>query len=832
MQPCGQGVEDHVPALRAEFASSKHKDEEDGLTMVATGMRTGSSAVYEIADRYRIDAIGRENSVFTPNRNLWTSPTHQELIDRFVDAPDFGGGTFESKLTEQLKQASDDARQLMSEILGLHLLITSVITAEKKLEIIEIPLNEAQYGIVPPDVKAALEQGFVNPGTFFNTGRPQQIQFLVRVGLHLAGLAEPERIEILDDPWRFREEIDLIPIDSALTQRHALLHLFFPDTFEASVSDRHIKMIVERFGTDAGEMTGDTDRDLISIRDHLTPRFGDGFDFYNARVAPLWQTGGDPWKAVVRWAIKFKESPGFDDQERAFKLGVASEHSDLTAAVTSGSPYLEALKDLQRRNDLLHFMAADDFLQWAMANESDARIAIADLTNGGSPVLDRIAEFARRIDGAVKSPGNKVAQASLFLLLTDPTTYPIYRPAPFTQFLKLVGSKHYQRPIERRYQNALAACDHLIAETTERSEVALRDRLDAQSLIWVITTADSDSPIVADWSDEERTDFFGWRDGVEPQPPSLVENPPPSSAAGASESGDEPDDRFEAAALSTHIPVNVLKGIAMRLRSKGQIVIYGPPGTGKTFVARHLATAVAGASDRVKVVQFHPSTTYEDFFEGIRPTSVDGTIRYDVEPGPLARMAATAANDRDNEYVLIIDELNRANIPKVFGELMYLLEYRDQEVHTIYRSETPFKLPDNLLVIATMNTVDRSVAVVDAALRRRFFFIPFFPDAEPISDVLAAVCGDNDAWVAELLDGTNALLMDRIGSRDHLLGPSYFIDCDRTLAGVRDVWAYAIEPTLEDHLFAQPEAMADFRWDAIAKRFADLIPTHTADAEE
>ena len=461
--------------------------------------------------------------------------------------------------------------------------------------------------------------------------------------------------------------------------------------------------------------------------------------------------------------------------------------------MTSGAPFLEALKKLQQGNDLLHYMAADDFLQWAIANESAARVAIGDLASGDDPVIERVALFVERISDAVKSPGNKIAQASLILLLTDPTEYPIYRPAPFKQFLKLVGAKHYQRPTERRYQDAIAACDHLIAEVAERTDTELRDRLDAQNLIWVITTVTSDSPLIAHWTDEDRTEFFQWRDGVEPsqtQPPQGQQNVAPKLDDPAERGSDV--ERFESVARDTHIPVGVLQQIATRLRSKSQIVFYGPPGTGKTFLAQRLATAVAGSADRVKVVQFHPSTTYEDFFEGIRPTSVDGTIRYDVEPGPLARIADEAAADPDHDHVLIIDELNRANIPKVFGELLYLLEYRGAKVHTIYRPEQPFILPKNLLIIATMNTVDRSVAVVDAALRRRFFFIPFFPDAEPIKDVLTSICNDEDAWVAELLDGTNDLLMERVGSRDHLLGPSYFIDCDRTLAGVQEVWTYGM----------------------------------------
>ena len=129
-------------------------------------------------------------------------------------------------------------------------------------------------------------------------------------------------------------------------------------------------------------------------------------------------------------------------------------------------------------------------------------------------------------------------------------------------------------------------------------------------------------------------------------------------------------------------------------------------------------------------MQFHPATTYEDFFEGLRPQLTDaGQVTYERTSGPLVAIAEQAAahEGEDRTYVLVIDEINRANLPKVFGELLFLLENRKKSARTLYRPEEPFRLPANLKLIGTMNTADRSIALIDAAMRRRFHFVPFFP---------------------------------------------------------------------------------------------------------
>ena len=193
-------------------------------------------------------------------------------------------------------------------------------------------------------------------------------------------------------------------------------------------------------------------------------------------------------------------------------------------------------------------------------------------------------------------------------------------------------------------------------------------------------------------------------------------------------------------------------------------------------------------------------------------------------------MAERAAQYPQRRKVMVIDEINRANLPKVLGELLFLLEYRDKSISTLYRPDEEFELAESLWFIGTMNTADRSIALVDAALRRRFHFIPFFPDRGPTEGLLDRWLEreGEPLWVAKLVEMVNEELTEALGA-DLQLGPSHFMKKgylqapgpDDTL--LRRIWVYNIEPLIEDQLFGDPGRIKRFRFVSVVARYRSQV---------
>jgi 5-methylcytosine-specific restriction protein B len=280
------------------------------------------------------------------------------------------------------------------------------------------------------------------------------------------------------------------------------------------------------------------------------------------------------------------------------------------------------------------------------------------------------------------------------------------------------------------------------------------------------------------------------------------------------------------------LPQSWLQRVLDLLAARRQIVLYGPPGTGKTWLARRLA-AHAFEADAVRLVQFHPSYSYEDFVEGYRPVTDRGVLTYQLVWGPLRELSARALTHSDRPHVLIIDEINRGNLSKIFGELYFLLEYRDEPMRLQYSSDVEFRLPPNLHVIGTMNTADRSIALLDAALRRRFAFFELSPNAAPIRSLLGNWLERHglDPDPAALLETLNAMLMDADGDADLAIGPSYFMNTAGTSPDLQTVWEYDLLPLLVERFYGTTrDVAAEFGLDAVQAEVARRADVADADA--
>lgn len=252
------------------------------------------------------------------------------------------------------------------------------------------------------------------------------------------------------------------------------------------------------------------------------------------------------------------------------------------------------------------------------------------------------------------------------------------------------------------------------------------------------------------------------------------------------------------------------------LHHKKNIILQGAPGVGKTFAAKKLAYAMMGEVDdsRIEFVQFHQNYSYEDFIMGYRP---DGS-GFKLMNGVFYRFCQTAANNPDKEYFFIIDEINRGNMSKIFGELMMLIEkdYRGTKATLAY-SSMPFFVPENLYIIGMMNTADRSLAMIDYALRRRFSFFEMEPgfDSEGFRNYQNAFANEIfNALIVQIIALNKEIEEDSTLGRGFRIGHSYFCGREKlgcTVDWMRSIVMFDIIPMLSEYWFDEPAKLQ--RWE-------------------
>ncbi len=462
-------------------------------------------------------------------------------------------------------------------------------------------------------------------------------------------------------------------------------------------------------------------------------------------------------------------------------------------AKRGGNPHAELKVALSGFN-VVSWQVTDSFLAWVMANPDAAAEALTALQNNPGPEsIDRFLDLLTW--EALPGMGARLSLASTLLLGCAPETCPPWRDTASRTTQRLTGGYACEAAATggEIYLTFLERLDVIVSAVNAKAGSAvLRDRLDAQGLAFMIADPNLDPP---GWELSQKEAFAHWqqnRTAAEPPTPTPPDDPTDTIVLKIP----DPDFSFESLTKRLYLDdlgVAWLEETLALVDQKRQLILQGPPGTGKTNVARAIAEFLTGSPIRVTTVQFHPGTSYEDFVQGLRPDPTD-PARFTLVDGPLIRIARAAAADPARTYVLMIDEINRGNIPAVFGELYLLLEYRTEPVTLLYGTEQT--LPPNLLIIGTMNTADRSITALDAALRRRFYIRDLRPDQPPVDGALRrylATHAPDMAWLADLLDTANRA----IGDPDQHIGPSHFMgDIDETWA--RRAWSFSVMPTLRE----------------------------------
>ncbi len=697
----------------------------------------------------------------------WTSEAAAELLERLERGTPDPKAPMMTNLRQNLDGASREAKQLAVELLFLQSL--PLAHEVKSLKVKRARVAEAASWLEPPlDLPEELYEGLTDHGVIrdrtaeFNWTIWDHLKWLCRFVQHVDQQPTADIAEALQDPLEFHRLAAATPVDQPAIRR-SIEFLTWPTYFEPVVADVERQEIRDAFASLVGGAKGDAEEDVTA-------------DIHRIRLHLDEQAGQRiDWHArqlVSQW--RKVGDPG----RRAWLLRTHSDNTELLTAwqgeekVTLDVEHLRLLGPGVTAGVVQHAVD-EDYKHLGYVEREDTKTAVfAFLT--------------------VMKPGDLVlyqhsGTVRLGVVLGEPEHNEDNRR--LRRKVRWFDEGHTTTSLPRHVQRQLAT-PGIVVDLT-RVVQALQGLLPAEAE----TEPDGDAEAAA-------------------VVPPLQE-------------GFRPLTRDFADSL--HMELEPLQEIAELLEENRQLVLYGPPGTGKTYLAKHLAAELADdtTDERVKLVQFHPSYAYEDFFEGYRPDKTDeGQVSFKLVAGPLRRLAEEAAKPGNEKkpYFLIIDEMNRANLAKVFGELYFLLEYRDDRIYLQYSPNEPFTLPDNLYIIGTMNTADRSIAMMDAAIRRRFAFIELHPQTEPVKGSLLRFLE------ARQLDTTPALLLDALNSaidewdRDLMIGPSYFMKpAAQTPNGLRRIWKYELMPLLEEHYHGQltrPQLEERFGLDRLLERLA------------
>lgn len=725
-----------------------------------------ATAILDAAQQWKQRCLLEGTSVFS-DEHLWTRSNFEQLHAHFVENLDSGSGSFDEKLRRQLDPAPPAAQRLWAEMTWAKDLIVSSLKQATKLNSIRAAWE--QSGAVLPEghwaLGEVLDGGVSHPGTAWNVHGWREFRFIVHVMIAWFSLAADERESRLADPWHFAEWIDSQEGSRRRQFRHVVLFLLFPDSFERMVTASHKRDAVRAFGGQrdealdvAGMSPVDLDRALLEIRRRLQVEHPDEeIDFYESPVREVWRPGP---------ALPAEEDSNGDDDEAWYRERFGD--ADVWAIAPGEGARLWG----RFRQERIAAIGYDQGGGLGDLRQYDSRQAVhnAAIEKGFGEKPYNVSLAAWQFPQEVKIGDILLAKKGLSV---------------FLGWGKVTGDYRYE-PDRPEYRHVRSVEWHPFP-----APIRLPDGQRTVSKAFTRFTY-----------------FRAWLRH-------LFEN------IDVEQSTPEPREYGIDQALSElFVDDAQFRRILDSFGLRKNLIIQGPPGVGKTFIAKRLAWCLIGREDSrsIEMVQFHQSYAYEDFVQGWRPNEQGG---FTLQNGVFYEFCKRAEKEPDTPFVFIIDEINRGNLSRIFGELLMLIESDkrgpEHAIRLTYSSARErFSVPDNLYILGLMNTADRSLAMVDYALRRRFAFETLKPaygqkfrDYLVNADVAAALL---DRIVQRMSGLNRGIREDKDLGPGFELGHSYFVPDEPAEADEQwylNVVDTQIEPLLREYWFDRPKHVDD-----------------------
>ena len=489
----------------------------------------GTEKVYAAAETWVERALRADDSLFTSGKAIWSRPWLGELHDRFLNHPDESSDSFLDKLQQQLADSPPEVYQLMGEVLYFYFLIVATKNSANEQRVIDTVLGWSPSPVeVPQELVGGLTPGIARPGLSFRTSRPFQVGFIIEFAEWWKEQGPDERDRLLANPWEFKEFVMRLNFRSVLlqshparprTQREAMLHLVFPDTFEPTVSVGHKERIARAFAQFVTGPEEDVDRKLEQIRLGLEAQYGssnyDYLSFYRPDIRVQWDPAaagnGNLWDEFVRLAQEYFDTGQLDSEENDYKVAIGRKVAAAReAALSSADDWADLLKSALNPNDanFISWRLISNLNQWCAGHPDEALRALQAIwAQDDSSVSERVGAFSSLLPySEIRGTGSRVNVASGLLMGLDVHNYPPFRIRVFNRAYERTGYEQPERDADEAalYEHALGFLDRFIEEASERG-LTLRHRLDAQSLVWAIlqgrdqpTEPEEDTPPLSD----------------------------------------------------------------------------------------------------------------------------------------------------------------------------------------------------------------------------------------------------------------------------------------------------------------------------------------------